>query len=303
MTNAALNAQNIQLLLKIENGQDAGVVYQMAATQLFIGRSEENDIVLHDPKVSRKHAMIEWNGQDLLIRNLSQSSKITVDGQEVDEASLSENSQIKIGGVHIRLVSENAIIEQAENHPQEHVQVEKKKRKPIFYIYILLGFAFLYLLLSDEVADEKWADLRDEQSIQNEIDEAKKVTELLQNAKYTSGKDSKQYFDAQEAYLKGFRDYREGKYTRAITSFAAALALYPKHPLAKQYMNLSRRKLDEQIQFFMQEGNRYMDKGKYNFAISAYKNVMILIKDPTNPNYKEALAKFKKCNAIIEGNF
>lgn len=302
MTNAALK-QNSHLLLKIENGVDAGVVYQMTAHQVFIGRSEENDIVLHDPKVSRKHAQLGWEGQVFKIKNLSTSSQLEVNGQKVDEAIINDTSKIKIGDTFISILNEYAVTETQENIPQENAHKDTKKRKPTFYLYLFLGVLFLYLLLSEDNPDNEWTDLRDENSIQNEIDESKKVTELLQNAKYTSGKDSKQYFDAQEAYLKGFRDYREAKYNRAITSFAAALALYPKHPLAQQYMNLAKRKLDEEIQFYMQEGNRYMDKGKYKFAISAYKNVMILIKDTSNPNYKEALAKFKECNAIIEGNF
>jgi len=305
LTNLALNSAQLDIFLKIIQGNDSGAVYQMTAASLTIGRAEENDIVLNDPKTSRMHAKLEWDEQGLKVTNLSSKASLIINGVEAKQGYLDAGSIITIGNTNIELAVENpiAVAPQAETAPTVNQTTEQKKRSPIFYILLLMVAAIMYLALSG--SEEQAADqpLRDNSMIQKEIEETQKITEGLQNAKFTSGKDTKQYQDARESYLKGFRDYREGNYPRAITSFEAALALYPQHPLAQQYLALSRRKLDETIQAFMQDGNRFMDKGKYRQAVAAYQTVMTLIRDKTNPNYQEAYAKHRQSKAILEASY
>lgn len=294
-------------MLKVQNGTDKGVVYQMASDSLKLGRADDNDIVVKDNKCSRYHALLEMREQGLVIKNVSSNNRIFVDGLEVNETLLHPNAVIKLGDTEIQLfVSGLEALAVAPDMPADlsmPTTAPIKKKSPLFYAYVAIAGIGLYLLLSDGTSTTPDELLNDDGKIQTEIIEAQKITEKLQNLKYTSGKDSKQYLDAQEEYLKGFRDYREGNYSRSITSFQAALALYPKHELAKKYEILSKRKLDESIQASMQEGNRYLEQGRYNEAISSYRNVMILIKSPENLTYKEAKAKYDQAQAIIEGDF
>jgi predicted component of type VI protein secretion system len=67
-----------------------------------IGRSEENDFVLPDPKryVSRTQASIKNDGEHYTITNLSQASPILINGQEINferEHVLQPGDEIKIG--------------------------------------------------------------------------------------------------------------------------------------------------------------------------------------------------------------
>lgn len=284
-----------------------GVVYQMAGDSLKLGRADDNDIIVKDNKCSRYHAVLEMKEHGLVIKNVSSNNRIFVDGLEVNETLLQPNAIIKLGDTEIQLfVSGLEALAVAPDMPADLAMptaAPLKKKNPLFYAYIAIAGIGLYLLLSDGATEAPDKALNDDGKIQTEIVEAQKITEQLQNLKYTSGRDSKQYLDAQEEYLKGFRDYREGNYSRSITSFQAALALYPKHELARKYEILSKRKLDESIQASMQEGNRYMEQGRYNEAISSYRNVMILIKSPDNLTYKEAKAKYDQAQAIIEGDF
>ncbi len=291
--------------MQIQAGEDAGTTYQMTGVGLSIGRSPENDITLNDMKVSRKHVQIDFDAQGMKVRNLSSKAPMYVNGQECKEAHMQAGSVLKIGNTELVLVLQNspAVSEpQAVNNVQPQVE-EKQKRSPIFYILVLIVIALAYLGLSNEPKKEDPITLRDQEMIQTEIEESKKIAEQLANKRHTSGKETKQYLDAQESYLKGFRDYREGNYPRAITSFEAAIALYPHHPLANEYLVLAKRKLGEEIQFYMQEGNRFFENSQYRKAISSYKTVMVLIKDKNNPNYKAANAKLQQARAIIEGNF
>ncbi len=293
--------------MKVQNGTDMGVVYQMAGDSLKLGRADDNDIIVKDNKCSRYHAVLEMKEHGLVIKNVSSNNRIFVDGLEVNETLLQPNAIIKLGDTEIQLfVSGLEALAVAPDMPADLAMptaAPLKKKNPLFYAYIAIAGIGLYLLLSDGATEAPDKALNDDGKIQTEIVEAQKITEQLQNLKYTSGRDSKQYLDAQEEYLKGFRDYREGNYSRSITSFQAALALYPKHELARKYEILSKRKLDESIQASMQEGNRYMEQGRYNEAISSYRNVMILIKSPDNLTYKEAKAKYDQAQAIIEGDF
>jgi pSer/pThr/pTyr-binding forkhead associated (FHA) protein len=297
--------------LKVQNGTDKGAVYQMASERLQMGRAEDNDIVIKDNKCSRHHASLEMREQGLILKNISTNNRVFVDGVEITETLLMPNSTIRLGDTEIQLfVSGLESIVEMPNAQMPDMSMNMapptpalEKKNPLFYVYIILGIGGLYLLLSDSGTSVEEAPLNDDASMQTEILEAQKITEQLQNLKYTSGKDSKQYLDAQEEYLKGFRDYREGNYTRSITSFQAALALYPKHELARKYEVLSRRKLDEAIQRSMQDANRYMEQGRYTEAQSAYRTVMILIKSPDNLTYREAKAKHDQAQAIIEGGF
>jgi pSer/pThr/pTyr-binding forkhead associated (FHA) protein len=42
--------------------------------QVKLGRANDNDIVLNDPKVSRSHALIEWNGSGFVLRDLNSAN-------------------------------------------------------------------------------------------------------------------------------------------------------------------------------------------------------------------------------------
>ncbi|RPJ52031.1 MAG: FHA domain-containing protein, partial [Chloroflexi bacterium] len=48
-----------------------------------VGRASENDIVLPDPKVSRNHAELEWNGTGFILRDLSSVNGTYVNGQRL----------------------------------------------------------------------------------------------------------------------------------------------------------------------------------------------------------------------------
>ncbi|MGE3975570.1 MAG: FHA domain-containing protein [Bdellovibrionales bacterium] len=177
------------------------------------------------------------------------------------------------------------------------------REKPKLVVGIVLGA--LVLLLMSSGAKKKKADygLRTEDQVNAEIaDIEKKKTELARQ-KVNSAQFSEQGKEAQAAYLQGFRDYREGNYSRAIQSFTAALALLPDHSLAQQYKRLSERRLDELVQFNLLEGKRHMEQNKYELARSNYRNVQILINDTTNRTWQEAAGQLQVIDLILTGRY
>jgi len=142
----------------------------------------------------------------------------------------------------------------------------------------LIIFGGLYALLNND-SEKKPEDygLRSPSSIQAEIESSQKRREESLRIKNSSGKGGRYYREAQSAYIRGSRDFREGNFNGAIQSFTAALALYPKHENAQRYKNLAARKRDELVQNLLFEGNRLMDRGRYREALSIKLNLKMFV--------------------------
>ena len=79
--------------LVVASGQDAGRRYPVAAP-LRLGRGAENDVALADPQASRRHALVQPQGQGLLVRDLGSSN-----GTFVNEAAVREPVWLRHGDV------------------------------------------------------------------------------------------------------------------------------------------------------------------------------------------------------------
>jgi pSer/pThr/pTyr-binding forkhead associated (FHA) protein len=65
--------------------------------ELIIGRHSENDIVLKEMAVSRRHAAIEVKGQKLLVFDRDSKNGTLVNGTRVKSARLYDGDIVKIG--------------------------------------------------------------------------------------------------------------------------------------------------------------------------------------------------------------
>jgi hypothetical protein len=64
---------------------------------LQIGRSDENDVVIRDGRVSRKHARIVADGDGFAIEDLGSSNGTAVDGRRADHARLAPGTAVVVG--------------------------------------------------------------------------------------------------------------------------------------------------------------------------------------------------------------
>ncbi|MFC9998758.1 BTAD domain-containing putative transcriptional regulator [Nocardia sp. NPDC127526] len=82
-----------------------GNVYPIVGTVTRIGRLSDNDIPLHDGRVSRHHALIVDNGMTYVLKDLHSSNGVYVNGARVvDSAVLSDGSTIRIGDTSLVFV-------------------------------------------------------------------------------------------------------------------------------------------------------------------------------------------------------
>ena len=63
----------------------------------IIGRDPQSDIVVFDPRVSRRHACIRMINGSWSIENLSQSSYITINQQQIQQGVLQNNNVVGLG--------------------------------------------------------------------------------------------------------------------------------------------------------------------------------------------------------------
>ncbi|MHB0977498.1 MAG: FhaA domain-containing protein [Candidatus Aquicultorales bacterium] len=89
--------------------REAGKEYPLKAEKSSIGRSPENDIVLPDQSVSRRHAEIRVGEGGAFVRDLGSKNGTFVNGRKVAECPLKDKDEIKTGTSTLRFRSEPGV--------------------------------------------------------------------------------------------------------------------------------------------------------------------------------------------------
>jgi pSer/pThr/pTyr-binding forkhead associated (FHA) protein len=69
--------------LILKSGPNAETEFPMEKDELFLGRDVNNDIVINDPEVSRRHARLSRQGEDYIYEDLGSTNGSFVLGQRV----------------------------------------------------------------------------------------------------------------------------------------------------------------------------------------------------------------------------
>ena len=86
------------LLSEADNGQ--AVNFRLTALT-YIGRSEDNQLRLLDPGVSRRHVLVMATPGGYTIRDLGSQNGTYVNGTRVDESPLADGDRITIGEINL----------------------------------------------------------------------------------------------------------------------------------------------------------------------------------------------------------
>ena len=164
-----------------------------------------------------------------------------------------------------------------------------------FYGGIAIAAVIVYFVFNSDSPDKKKVDIRGSDEVLQDLAQSESAIREIQTKIEKKGEDTPQYQAAEQHYLKGFRDYQQGQYGRAMQSFQAALSFYPQHELAKKYLVLARRKFDELVRFHLIQGRKYRAKNNFRLCSSSYSQVLIMVKDAQDPSYKEAKQFYDEC--------
>jgi pSer/pThr/pTyr-binding forkhead associated (FHA) protein len=85
--------------LLIQNGDFAGMDYDLCNDETIIGRNPTTDITLLDEGISREHALILWDRDvdEFTVEDLQSTNGTKVNGKRVRSATLSEGDVIEVG--------------------------------------------------------------------------------------------------------------------------------------------------------------------------------------------------------------
>ncbi len=92
-------------VLLATDGQDRGARFGLLGTEATIGRGPVMDLVLTDPRVSRRHAMLRMDGGRLLVEDLGSTAGTLVNGHPVTEPTvLARGDRLRLGDTELTVV-------------------------------------------------------------------------------------------------------------------------------------------------------------------------------------------------------
>lgn len=71
-----------------------------------VGRSEESDVFLVDPSVSRTHAMVELDGVEPVVHDLGSTNGTFVNGERIESQRLRDGDELRFGNTQMRFESQ-----------------------------------------------------------------------------------------------------------------------------------------------------------------------------------------------------
>jgi hypothetical protein len=328
MSSALALSSHLESRWEILNGPMKGTGRVMSSAFFTMGRSPECEfVIVNDPKCSRKHATVSVTENGVEIRSLNERNFVIVNGVDMETATLSDGDVITIGETEIRyraggMPNENpgdgiqlqaipnmpmaqpAAAPAAYGSPRpvgKRKPQPKKKNTGRYVILAVIGVMVWFVL--SPTKKKPTVGPRTEQQEQADINEANELRDKAEKENVQRIANTVNARQAQENFVRGFRDYRKGQYERSIVSFQACLALNPDHVLCNRYIRLSQRKFDELVQNQVVLGRKYRDQNQYKACRASFRNVMVMVKDANSKIYQEAKANYDACNAFVEGRY
>jgi pSer/pThr/pTyr-binding forkhead associated (FHA) protein len=78
------------------------VAYEFAESSITIGRGPDNMIVIDDPSVSNRHALLEMSGDNYRLKDLDSTNGTKVNGIPITETVLRFDDRIRFGAIDAR---------------------------------------------------------------------------------------------------------------------------------------------------------------------------------------------------------
>jgi pSer/pThr/pTyr-binding forkhead associated (FHA) protein len=116
-----------EIVVKFDNKVVERIVTEK--DRVSIGRTSDNDIVLDNRGVSRKHARIEFNSGDAVVIDNESLNGTFVNNRKVNEESLRDNDVITIGKFNLEYHASHGSSEKLSDHDGTMILNTKKQRE------------------------------------------------------------------------------------------------------------------------------------------------------------------------------
>ncbi|RME20102.1 MAG: FHA domain-containing protein, partial [Deltaproteobacteria bacterium] len=98
-------------VLVVMQGEDEGREIELVADYTSMGRGVDNDLVFPDIACSRKHAVIQREGEAYVIKDLGSGNGTIVNGRKVQQAVLNDGDEIKMGNTVLQFLLPEAKVQ------------------------------------------------------------------------------------------------------------------------------------------------------------------------------------------------
>lgn len=264
------------------DGPNMGDEYSLDKNIITLGRGADNDIVIKDVSVSRRHAEISHDLGQVIIRDLGSGNGVVLNDEKVSEKQLFSGDVIKLGNTKIRFVSvydiyttdqeqawigekviKQKVIEAASENTSPTAKImparpvvaakETVKKRPLLLYAGILFVLFMVLLVfvklvilapqeSDQIVEKGEQGAKDEKAVE--------ALRLLD---------------------EGIKSYKMGDFKGAQEKFISALSLDPKNRRAQQYKSRSEEELINKN--YLDSAKEFMNKDSPKGAIEVAKKI------------------------------
>lgn len=315
-TALASNSLSLNFFVKIVQGPNRGDLYKISPPGVIIGRDPSaSQITLFDSRVSRQQCRIDFTDQTITIEDLSGKSTTLVNEAAITNHELRHGDKITMGDTVMIFEVATAELKSASSRPRLRIEngtvtaaSPAKKMDPknmrILLILAVGAIAVIYLSMTPDKKAGAPSKVADSETVNAALESVqKRQQELEKSTANMSDQDIYNRRSAQRHYIRGFRDYQNGKYARAIEAFQTALATDPKHAQARRYYKLSEKKRQDLVDRHMDLGNKYREKSMYKLCIGEFEKVLQIINNPANKKYQLAKEQIKECRLSLQGRY
>ena len=299
-----------KFVLRVLNGPDKGSEIKLTGSATTLGRGESNDIIIKDdPKISREHLRIILRNGEVYLESLNPKNPVVIDKKPVKVAIIESQAYFQAGSTKFEITQQktgslanrkSAPIHRLQN--RRPLPLGNNKKKIHIAAFAAVGVLVLLLIGSDSKKEEEKF-IQTQKEKEEKIATQKDMIQSLKEEARKSGKTTAQFRRAQSGFIKGFRDYKQGQYERAIQYFQECLSIQPSHVLCNRYLSLSQKRFNELIQYHMVVGKKSLDKKQYPACSTSFYNVMVMVKDPNDKVYREAKSNYEICTLKYRDRF
>lgn len=288
-------------------GPRKGTVVYLLGKRILLGRGDEVDIQITDPKISREHAEFMLSNGKYTITDLNTPNGIIVNDAKEKQKILEDGYKIVVGQTVLKYsvtnISQSLAVYDEKNKngtgkkngknlankkvdsDEQEAEAPAEKPKKNALILVVVIAAVLYLLMGGD--DNLENGNKQNASGNNSVDLEE---QFATSSKKTSKSEDKETKIKVESLIhRGRREYREGNYFRAMEDFRLALTLEPGNATASFYMSKSRQRLDEEVNKFFFKAKQDKEAKKFSAAMVSYASILRLLKGyPNDERFQKA---------------
>ncbi|HNS96747.1 MAG TPA: DUF4388 domain-containing protein [Polyangiaceae bacterium] len=124
------SSQNRPLALRFISGKYQGGEFPLVpGKEIHIGRSNDLDMVLAEDMVSRKHARIAFQGDDIFIEDLASTNGTFVNGEKIKRSKLREGDRVLIGTSILKVVISESVRRTSEEQARRDMEIVAAHRR------------------------------------------------------------------------------------------------------------------------------------------------------------------------------